>query len=131
MSTLDNALKALLKMNQELIKSYEKTNSDGTWIVEKFRDGSIFLRLIGIKTVTLNYVKSGTFSHGRYILTFPEESLTNALVLCTALENTEVTFWGTTTYENNKSAAYMDFCRESTATALRTQHNIEIIGTWK
>lgn len=131
MSTLDNALRALLKMNQELIKSYEKTNSDGTWIVEKYRDGTLIMRLKGLKTVTLNYVANAPFYFGTYILTFPEKSITPALVNCTVFDNNGATFQYTTTEKDNMSSAHMIFCRGSAATALRTQHNIEIIGTWK
>lgn len=127
--TLNEVLQALLKNG--IVDSYTKVSDGVTWRITKYADGTLRMRTVGVKTVLINYTASGSLAYGSYILEFPEESITAAQINCTVVENSDSTFWGTRTTQSNLTRADLLFVKGSARTSLRTNHSIEIIGTWK
>lgn len=89
------------------------------------------MRSDGYITVSLNYAANGNIFVGGYLLEFPEESLRPCLINCNTLENSGVSFYATSTAQNNETRALLQFEKTSAGQAIRTQHAVEIVGTWK
>ena len=127
--TLDTILRALIRTG--IVDAYEKTDSLCTWMIEKYADGTLRMRSDGYIVVSLNYAASGNAFLGGYLLEFPEDSLRPCLINCNTLENSGVSFFATATSQDNKAMALVQFSKSSAGQAVRTQHAVEIVGTWK
>lgn len=127
--TLDTILRALIRTG--IVDTYRKTDDLCTWVIEKYADGTLRMRSNGYIVVSLNYAANGNVFLGGYLLQFPEESLRPCLINCNTFENSGVSFFATGTSQNNKAMALVQFSKNSAGQAVRTQHAVEIVGTWK
>ena len=127
--TLDTILRAPIRTG--IVDAYEKTDSLCTWMIEKYADGTLRMRSNGYIVVSLNYAASGNIFIGGYLLQFPEESLRPCLINCNTLESSGASFYATSTAQDNKTSALVQFSRNAAGQAIRTQHAVEIVGTWK
>lgn len=127
--TLDTILRALIRTG--MVDTYRKTDDLCTWVIEKYADGTLRMRSDGYIVVSLNYAANGNTFLGGYLLEFPEDSLRPCLIDCNTLENSGVSFYATSTAQDNKTMALVQFEKTAAGQAIRTQHAVEIVGTWK
>lgn len=127
--TLDTILRALIRTG--IVDTYRKTDDLCTWVIEKYADGTLRMRSDGYIVVSLNYAANGNTFLGGYLLEFPEDSLRPCLINCNTFENSGVSFFATATSQDNKTRALVQFSKNMAGQAIRTQHAVEIVGTWK
>lgn len=130
-ATTASAALSNLGVEDYVVESYEAETDLGNWYIQKWNSGKLVMESDGTFIVNLNYAANGNKFLGGYTLQFPVASTKPALINCMTLENSVVSFYTTTTAQNNKTKALVQFEKASAGQAIRTQHNLEIIGRWK
>lgn len=130
-ATTASAALSNLGVEDYVVESYETETDLGNWYIQKWNSGKLVMESNGAFIVNLNYVASGNKFLGGYTLQFPEDSLRPCLINCNTLENSGVSFYATSTAQENKTKALVQFEKILAGQAIRTQHNLEIIGRWK
>lgn len=130
-ATTAAAALANLGIEDYVIESYEAETDLGNWYIQKWNSGKLVMESDGVFVVSLNYAASGNMFIGGYTLQFPVASTRPVHINCMTFEKSGVSFYATATAQENKTKALVQFEKNSAGSAIRTQHNLEIIGRWK
>ena len=117
-----------------IVDEYIYEGSSVSWRVQKYQSGKMTIESIGLITQYIDYATAlGDMYSGTYTLTLATSMVSTVpfIVDCNTMENSGVTFWGTTTAQNSQDKIELMFVRPVQGSNVRTQHSIKLTGAWK